>query len=164
MRQGYPWLDPDILSGRPNVGAMLDLCEENYACLLRLIPGLRRLRVGEQAWIEKNALLYVLVQEQTPYTTTIRLTYLFASSDSARSSPMGADPDARIRLYHDARQIEVLGLEQNALPIRAGYQAPSLLIKWRLNLFLSKWLGYCWRQGYCFDTACFGELDENCMG
>ncbi len=159
MRHPYPWLDPAILAGQPTVGAMLDLCEENYRLLSRLVPGMRQRGPGERARVSLGAELQVSILEQTPYTTTLRLTYLFSDGEAASSR---ADPDARLRLYHDARQIEVLDLRQQALPVVAGYCAPSLQIKWRLNLFLSKWLGYCWRRGYCFDTAVFRLPDESC--
>ncbi len=159
MRQLYPWLDPAMLAGKPTVGAMLDLCEENYRYLSRLIPGMRKRRPGGRACSRRGAELEVTILEQTPYTTTVRLTYLFEGGDE----PLHADPDARIRLYHDARQVEVLDLSQQALPVTGGYQVPALSRKWRMNLFLSKWLGYCWRRGYCFDADAFGLLDERCV-
>ena len=162
MRESYPWLDANVLAGQPTVGAMLDLCEENYRFLLCLIPGVRQRGPGEYASMNLGAELQIIVCEQTPYTTTLRLTYLFDAGDEG-DARVRADPDACIRLYHDACQIEVLELRQHALPVVAGYKAPALVNKWRLNLFLSKWLGYCWRRGYCFEPAAFVLFDENCV-
>ena len=48
------------------------------------------------------------------------------------------DPDAVLRVYHDTAQVEVVDLRQSALPLVAGYHYPSLLNKWKVQLFLSK--------------------------
>ena len=55
-----------------------------------------------------------------------------------------------LRVYHDARQVEVENLRQQTLPTHKLYEAPGLLNKWRLNLFVAKWLVFCVRQGHLF--------------
>jgi uncharacterized protein YqiB (DUF1249 family) len=55
-----------------------------------------------------------------------------------------------LRAYHDAAQVEVLSLRQTVLPVLRHYDTPALGAKWRANLFVSKWLGYCLSQGYRF--------------
>ena len=89
--------------------------------------------------------LYLEILEQAPYTTLVHVTYYFAHHQGQHP-----DPDALLRVYHDARQIEVVDLQQNILPVRPNYNYPGLLNKWRVNLFLSKWLTFCLDQGHCF--------------
>ena len=40
---------------------------------------------------------------------------------------------------------------QHALPLNGGKEPATLVQKWRVNLFLSKWLNYCVEQGHRFD-------------
>ncbi len=62
----------------------------------------------------------------------------------------GPTRDVRLRIYHDARQVEVLDLRQTALPLDADYRPPALAAKWKVNLFLGKWLSFCLQQGHRF--------------
>jgi uncharacterized protein YqiB (DUF1249 family) len=94
--------------------------------------------------------LHLEIIEQAPYTTLLRLTYFFPHNDGRVHRIPQADPDALLRVYHDAGQVEVLDLRQTSLPIRRNYQYPALETKWRANLFLSKWLAFCARQGHRF--------------
>jgi uncharacterized protein YqiB (DUF1249 family) len=145
----YPWISQveRLLHQSPTVGDLLDLCEENYAILLRLAPGLRTLR-GKSASCRPGQMdLYLDVLEQTPYTTMAHITYYFS-----HTTGQGADPDAVLRIYHDARQIEVVRLRQQILPVQSSYQHPSLFNKWKMNVFLSKWLAFCLAQGHRFDS------------
>ncbi len=115
----------------PSVGDLQALCEENYQYLLSLIPQLKRLQ-GEHCSVrDEHQDLHLTIIEQTRYTTLIRLTYRFTHSDGNLS-----DPDALLRVYHDARQVEVEDLRQQTLPTDRLYEAPGLLNKWRLNLFV----------------------------
>jgi uncharacterized protein YqiB (DUF1249 family) len=135
------------------VGALLSLCEENYRALVRLIPDIKRLR-GEFRSVRDGGLdLHLEIIEQAPYTTLLRLTYFFPHNDGQIHRIDEADPDALLRVYHDASQVEVLDLRQTRLPIRRNYQYPALETKWKANLFLSKWLTYCIRQGHRFSTG-----------
>jgi hypothetical protein len=94
--------------------------------------------------IEGHLDLHLEVLEQTPYTTQIRLTYCFGEGGQF-------DPAAVLRAYHDAQQIEVLGLKQRVLPLSARPDMCSLERKWKANLFLSKWLAYCCGQKHQFN-------------
>lgn len=134
------WLDT-----RPSVGDLLALCEENYWCLSSLVPQLHRLQGEHRSCRPDHQDLHLTIVEQTPYTTLLRLTYRFSHADGE-----AADPDALLRVYHDARQVEVEDLRQQSLPTSRLYEAPGLLNKWRLNLFVAKWLAYCLRQGHLF--------------
>lgn len=123
--------------------------------MLRLAPELSSLRGHYLSRLDGHIDLHLEILEQTPYTTLIHLTYLFCEG--------GADPDALLRVYHDARQMEVLELRQRVLPLSRRPDMCALERKWRINLFLSKWLGYCCRQGHCFDAPTRLAVKERAM-
>jgi uncharacterized protein YqiB (DUF1249 family) len=144
----YPWPLRALVSGRPSVGRLLELYEENYHHLQRLAPELRDLEGGFLSRLEGAMDLSLEILEQTPYTTLIHLTYFFA-----HESGQLPDPDANLRIYHDSCQAEILELRQKALPLNRGAELPTLDQKWKANLFLSKWLSYCAQQGHRFGEA-----------
>jgi uncharacterized protein YqiB (DUF1249 family) len=131
----------------------MSLCEENYRLLRRLAPELKSLRGEYRSPAVGGLDLHLEILEQTPYTTLLRLTHYFPYDDGKIHRLARPDPDALLRAYHDAGQVEVVDLLQTALPIHAHYQHPALLAKWRVNGFLSKWLAYCWRQGHHFPAV-----------
>lgn len=147
QRPRLKWSAADLLAGRPDVGALMALCEENYGLMLRLAPGLRSLSGGLVSTQRGAIDLHLEIEAQSPYTTQVRLTHWFGAHGERDPHP---DPDARLRVYHDARQIEVLDLRQTVLRLRKDYAHPALLDKWQANLFLSKWLVFCLRQGHRF--------------
>ncbi len=89
--------------------------------------------------------LYLEIMQQAPYTTELHLTYYFSHTHG-----QVPDPDAILRVYHDANQIEVVDLKEQTLPVVQNYHPPGLLNKWKANIFLSKWLSYCASQGHKF--------------
>ncbi len=123
----------------------MDLCEENYRYMTMLAPGLSSIEGRLLSRVENSMDLYLEILEQTPYTTLVHLTYYFRHREGQRP-----DPDAILRAYHDARQIEILNLQQSILPLNRGKEHPTLEQKWKVNLFASKWLAYCVRQGHTF--------------
>ncbi len=143
----YPWSVQSLLLARPTVGALMDLCEENYRHLLRLAPQMRLMAGRHHSQVEGHVDLHLEVLEQAPYTTLIHLTYYF---DPGSAGALRPDPDAVLRVYHDAGQAEVLDLAQQSLPLRTLPGLWSLDQKWNANLFLSKWLLYCIAQGHRF--------------
>ena len=144
-----PAIDPAlhrILAAPATVGTLLDLCEENYQLLRTIAPQLRSLQGCQRADAARvGPDLHLEILEQSRYTTTLRLTYYFDEL-AGRS----ADPNATLRVYHDARQVEVLDLRQRALPTARAFAPPSLDRKWKANLFVSKWLWFCVVSGYRF--------------
>jgi uncharacterized protein YqiB (DUF1249 family) len=145
-----PWRTPLVISGRPTVGALMSLCEENYRALRRMIPALRSVRGEVRSTLGGGLDLHLEILEQSRYTTLLRLTYFFPYSDGRVHRTLEPDPDALLRAYHDAGQVEVVDLLETVLPIHSHYQSPALEAKWKVNLFLSKWLAYCERQGHRF--------------
>jgi uncharacterized protein YqiB (DUF1249 family) len=127
------------------MGNVLDLSEENYALLMRIAPDLQYLEGKHQSRQGDNMDLHLDVIEQTPYTTLAHMTYYF--THAVGDYP---DPDAMLRVYHDSRQIDVIDLRQSTLPLRRWGGNPTLEQRWKINLFLSKWLRYCLEQGHSF--------------
>ena len=140
---------------RPSVGDLLALCEENYASLHRLIPQLQQIHGQHRSRRPDHQDLHLTILEQTPYTTLLRLTYRFAQGEHR-----AAEPDALLRVYHDARQVEVEDLRQQVLPTARLYGAPALINRWRVNVFVAKWLSFCLSQGHLFlaESACTPDL------
>jgi hypothetical protein len=117
---------------------LMDLYEENYLRLRRLLPELSRFAEHTRVRADAALDLYVTILERGRYTTTLSLTYLFRT---ARGT--AAEPALVIRLYHDARLAEAL-YEGDMPPCPRAI----LALKWRHNRFLHRWLLYCLRQGY----------------
>lgn len=146
----YPWTASLARAGRPTVGNLMSLCEENYCLLMQLIPELRRIQ-GEMRSVRPHDLdLHLEILEQAPYTTLLRLTYYFPHSDGLVHRLRDPDPDALLRVYHDAGQVEVLDLRQTALPLHNNYRYPALETKWKVNQFFAKWLAFCLQRGHSF--------------
>jgi uncharacterized protein YqiB (DUF1249 family) len=144
-----PWTGTllKILAGEPTVGSLMALCEDNYRLLMRMAPDLADMQGRYASCLGDHTDLYLEVLEQARYTTLIHLTYYFHHEQG--QTP---DPDVTLRVYHDARQVEVLDLRQRVLPMQRLYDAPALLNKWKANLFVSKWLSFCNFQGHYFSA------------
>ncbi len=145
QRSNYPWSLKFLRTRHPSMDMVQRLSEENYHHLLRLAPDLQLLEGKHVSSLGHGVDLHLDVHDQTPYTSLIHLTYYF---------PHGVghypDPDATLRVYHDFRQVDVLDLRQSALPMRRWGGNPTLEQRWKINLFLSKWLSYCILQGHQF--------------
>jgi len=138
---------PDILAGAPTIGSLVELCEQNFCLVQRLAPGVANMAGLHRSLLHNSAPLHLEVLEQTQYTTLMRLTHFFVHDGKP-----DADPDIHLRLYHDARQCEIIKLRQSILPVERLYDHPGLEQKWRANQFLSRWLQFCLLQGYRFDS------------
>ena len=93
--------------------------------------------------------LYMRVLERHNYTTFLQLTYLLGASREQQ-------PNAHIRVYHDARMAEATsfspeqGIERLAgpdLPVRGLVER-----SWRMNRALLKWLEYLLAEGHSAQT------------
>lgn len=146
----YPWSTPLLRTGRPTVGNLMAMCEENYRAVMRLIPDLRQTQGELRSMLDGDLDLHLEILEQTPYTTLLRLTYFFPHNDGLVHRLKRPDPDALLRVYYDACQVEVVDLRQTALPVHYRYCLSALETKWKVNLFLSKWLAFCLLQGHAF--------------
>ena len=135
--------------------SLMDLHENNYLRFKRLVSDLDAITNHAISVVPGHMDLHLQIVERSKFTTTVRMTYYFSDQHQ-----VVAEPDLKIRIYHDACLVEVL-----AGHLKHGRQrldhlpttAPRL--KWRLNRFLYKWLGYCLHLGYEFSesTACESE-------
>lgn len=134
---------------RHNLTSLMSLYEENSSLLFRLIPQVRSIGVGSEQLISQPLPLILKIREQSPYTTTLILTHRFIGAGGEEE-----EPSARIRLYYDSDQAEVLSMSQGESLrsflslVKSGEE--NLDARWRLNLFLNHWLRYCLEQEYQF--------------
>lgn len=138
-----------VLQSGATVGYLMDLCEENYRQLQLLAPDLPEMGGCYCSSRPSTQDLHLEILEQSPYTTLVHLTYQFSEKDADSH-----EPDAILRVYHDARQVEIVALKQDILPVMPQYQPPGLANKWRASQFLSKWLRFCGNQGHKFELNC----------
>ena len=140
---------PESFSG------LMALYESNYVRLRWLLPDLQLIRHAGTRMISESKedfRLYIDVLEATRYTTTFRLTYFLDSEDG-----LVADPDLRLRLYHDAGQLEAMACavrhQHDALRAFTTFHGSELRPRWARNMMLNKWLEYCADRGHDFGSA-----------
>jgi uncharacterized protein YqiB (DUF1249 family) len=132
--------------------SLMELYENNYIFIRRLVPDLDRLPLQSVSTVEGAVDLRLTILERCPYTTTVSLTHVFEDDQANATSP-----DIEIRIYHDARSAEVLpssSLKSFNLWQREPQPDPrSLAWRWGVNRFLYRWLRYCLGEGHRFPTA-----------
>jgi uncharacterized protein YqiB (DUF1249 family) len=151
---------PDVyrlLDRQPSVGDLMDLCEESYRLLLRMAPELRGMRGEAWSRLSDHTDLHLEIIEQTRYTTLTRLTHYFPLAEGREP-----EPDAQLRVFHDARQVEVVDLRQHVLPPEKLFHAPGLRNRWRANLFISRWLAFCVSRGHRFPRRADEQIEDVC--
>jgi len=128
---------------------LMDLYERNYISIRRLIPVLPEVNSSLISHVPGNLNLHLAVVEKFRYTTELGLTYYFFKDNS-----MVAEPDLRLRIYHDARLAEVMSAHLRHWPsFEASEESSSVShvrARWHVNRFLYKWLNYCLHQGHHF--------------
>ena len=136
---------------RPNLSTLLQLCETNYALLMRLFLNKSSLGevVGNQYsfFISEHLSYCITVKEITRYTTLINMKQLISSYCYADILA----PTMIIRLYHDARMAEI-NTSQHIRYIKPRYDYPNDKMhypdeKQQINQFLKEWLQLCLQQG-----------------
>jgi len=126
--------------------SLMDLYENNFMRLRRLIPDVSKLPDTAVSRLPGCLSLHMHILERTKFTTTLCLTYYFEEGEGRI-----AEPDLTIRVYHDANQLEVLtGHLQHGRQQYDHIPEKAIKIKWKLNRFLYKWLGYCLYLGHSF--------------
>lgn len=136
-------------------GGLMALYESNYVRFRWLMPDLQAIRHAGTRMVSDSATdfpLYLEVLEAVRYTTTLRLTY-FLDSDLG----VVADPDLKLRIYHDAGQLEAMACasahQHHALQKLARCTGAQLERRWRDNMMLNKWLEYCADRRHDFRAA-----------
>jgi len=127
--------------------SLMTLYESNYIRLRALVGDVRGLAGRAVSSVPGDLDLHLEVIEHSPYTSILRLTYLFADADATV-----AEPDLELRVYHDARLAEASRCSTRVRhPGLAGLQdsLPNTLgERWRRNMLLNKWLDYCAERGH----------------
>jgi hypothetical protein len=136
--------------------ALMDVYERNYINLRRLIPTLPPVSATRISRIAGGLDLHLQIIERSRYTSELSLTYQFAQESGA----IFAEPNLRIRIYHDAQLAEVMAAQPRHyaaftadLLLAARPDSSQLRRRWQINRFLFKWLTYCLRQGHRFGEA-----------
>ena len=147
---GYGCEDVD----REGFVSLMDLYEINFMRFSKLVNPLGHQNLGEAGssavfCIDGCLDLHMEVLEHSRYTSTVCLTYRFIDAGKFSS-----EPNLVCRIYHDAGLVEVIsghlkhGREQHDyLP------AESAKMKWQVNRFLYKWLGFCLYLGHHFSAT-----------
>lgn len=126
--------------------SLMDMYENNYMRLRRLIPDLLSLQDNAVSRLPGCLSLHAKILERTQFTTTLCLTYYFEEGERGIE-----EPALTIRVYHDAQQVEVLTGHLKHGQQRFDHIAEKAIeTKWMLNRFLYKWLGYCLYLGHSF--------------
>lgn len=130
------------------------ICEANFERLLRLAPDLESMPASTIAQAKGKPLLRLELLEQSPYTLTLELSHCFGFESLL-------EPAVKIRVYLDARAVEVLS--DHARPhvhaaLRNEPKAREVMdYKWTLNYFLSRWLDHCLASDYRFGLTRAGR-------
>jgi hypothetical protein len=137
--------------------SLMSLYESNYLRLRALAGDVRRHAGRHVSSVQGDCDLHFEVLEHAPYTSMLRLTYLFDGNGGSV-----ADPDLELRVYHDARLAEASAcgrwIRHASLEhVRAGIPA-QLGERWLRNMLLNKWLDYCLDRGHAFHAAAGGQV------
>jgi len=136
--------------------SLMDLYENNYMRVRRLLPELSKLPETSVSHLPGCLSLHLLILERTKFTTTLCLTYQFG--EEGQRVP---EPALTLRIYHDVHQVEVLtGHLQHGRNQYDHVPEKAIKIKWKLNRFLFKWLGYCLYLGHQFPVSELASKSE----
>lgn len=120
-------------------------CEANYLRVQKLLPvNLDAVTYSVDLPFDSECLLSITVTEKCKYTTMIKL-------KKESSVDWLADCCFDLRVYHDARMVEVVGFQKHrrlavkyAYPNQKMYQQDE---KYQQHAFLSECLSYCLKYG-----------------
>jgi len=119
-------------------------CESNYARLLQLFPDYETAN-SREFQLEDGQRVHIDVVERCRYTTLMKV------SQKGCTAGWLAVPRFELRVYHDARMVEVTAF-QSGRQIAARYEYPNPDMhardeKAQQNAFLAEWLAHCLQQG-----------------
>ena len=132
---------------------LMTLYESNYIKLHHLAAALDWPADTVVSSSPRDSDLHAEIVRREAYTTTLRLTYWFPEADGL-SVP---DPDIVVRIYHDARLVEAVSSREahrhTKLRELASSSSAELDRRWRLNMFLNKWLDYLFEVGHSLNPT-----------
>jgi uncharacterized protein YqiB (DUF1249 family) len=129
--------------------SLMTLYESNYVRLRGIVDDVRGLQGSAVSRVPADCDLHLDVIEHAPYTSILRLTYVFEEA-----AVPTADPDLELRVYHDARLAEASHCGRwirhpTLRSIRSSTSA-ALGERWLRNMMLNKWLDYLEERGHRF--------------
>lgn len=147
-------------AARPgSFAALMSLYESNYVRLGWLLPDPRRFSGHLISRVPDDLPLHLQLLDRSRYTTTVRMTYFF-EDDIERV----ADPDLKIRIYHDALLAEAMECTRrhrhDVLKNFDTRPGGELSRRWARNVMLNKWLEYCSEKGHRFVSSPVPEVRE----
>ena len=116
------WLAHDTPGG---FSALMDLYECNYINMRRLLPIMPPASAARVSHASGGMDLHLRIVERCRYTSELILTYQFGQEQG----PPVAEPDLRIRVYHDARLAEVVAAHLR----HSAFLATDPLDRWSLS-------------------------------
>lgn len=132
----------------PHFGQLMEIYADNYRRLNLLFDDLLLEQDRLISTVPNQLPIYIEITERHNYTTCARISYAIETRDGIVS----LDPDAHIRIYHDAEVAEAThcypgGVSQ---PMFGALVPVSDVVehRWRMNIFLDKWLEYLFKQGH----------------
>ncbi len=143
------------LSGKkryqPNLVSLMALCANNYMLLLKVLAD--KSQVNEQrCFFISDALSYKInVDEVTRYTSLVTIEQSSTNTLLNESIAHILKPKMTVRLYHDARMVEVIS-SQDVRQVKPRYDYPNDQMhqqdeKQQINQFLNEWLHLCLDMG-----------------
>ncbi|MGJ8692831.1 MAG: DUF1249 domain-containing protein [Thalassotalea sp.] len=134
---------------RPRLSNLMNLGETNYMLVLRLLAD--KEHTGEvRAFFINDTLSYrIEVLEVTRYTSLINIAQV--ANHSCEKIAKILRPVMSIRLYHDARMVEIIS-SQNIARVKPRYDYPNQDMhqpdeKQQTLIFLKEWLQLCLKHG-----------------
>lgn len=148
------YIVPQCRAEPRSLGALMALYEGNFIKLMALAPALRlpsqvvaSARAASISRAARDLDLHLCVDAVTRYTIDLRLTYLFQDA-----AGLAADPDLHLRVYLDARMVEVISWSNShrheVLRQLALTSSRELDRRWSQNIMLGKWLDYLGDMGH----------------
>lgn len=148
------YIVPQCRAEPRSLGALMALYEGNFIKLMALAPAVKRACSGTAgtpvaavSHTPGDLDLHLCVDAVTRYTVDLRLTYLFVDASGTT-----ADPDLHLRVYLDARMVEVISWADShrheVLRQLAITSARELDRRWARNIMLGKWLDYLDDRGH----------------
>jgi uncharacterized protein YqiB (DUF1249 family) len=142
--------------------SLMTLYESNYIRLRALVGDVRGLSGRLVSRVPTDCDLHLGVLMHAPYTSILRLTYLFGDETGTI-----AEPDLEVRVYHDARLAEASHcarwVRHPGLEAIRSQTSLTLGERWLRNMLLNKWVDYCMERGHrfaAFEAARPGALHE----
>ena len=134
---------------RPNLVQLMNLCETNYMLVLRLLADKEIAGEVREFFINENLSYTIVIDEVTRYTSLVSIAQ--EANHQCEKLAKIMRPVMQLRLYHDARMVEVIS-SQHIARVKPRYDYPNDEMhqpdeKQQILLFLKEWLQQCLKQG-----------------